>query len=172
MFDLVIVIILIVAIVKGFKNGFVIELAALVGLVLGVLGAIYFSYLAEEWLSKYWDFKYIGAVAFLITFLVISIGINLLAKLVTEMIKLAALNFINRLVGGVFSMLKYAFIISVLMSVFSFFNWEKYYIGSEQKEESRLYKPLSLFAPSIFPYLNFDDAHELLNNESAKGVII
>lgn len=155
-FDIIVGGLLVFAVVKGFKNGLIIELASLAALVLGVLGAIFLSSWAEAFMRQWWDFKYIGAVAFLATFIGIVIGTHMLAKLINEMIKLAALNLINRLAGALFSFLKYAFILSVLLSVLEFFSWNTAIIPPDQQSSSLLYKPLSKLAPSIFPYLKFE----------------
>ena len=155
-FDIIIGIVLVLAVIKGFKNGLVMELASLIALILGVIGAIFLSSWAEAFLRQWWNFRYLGAIAFLITFIGIVIGTHLLARLIDQMIKLAALSAINRITGAVFSLLKYAFIISILLSVLEFFNWDGAIIPESQQSTSRLYQPLSKFAPSIFPYLKFE----------------
>ncbi|MBN2165273.1 MAG: CvpA family protein [Marinilabiliaceae bacterium] len=155
-FDIVVGIILIIAIIKGFKNGLILELASLIALILGVLGAILLSSWAETFIRQWWDWKYLGAVAFLITFIGIVLGIHLLAKLINEMVKLAALNTLNRILGAVFSMFKYAFIVSILFSVIDYFRWSNSIMSSQQQESSKLYIPITKFAPTIFPYLKFE----------------
>lgn len=171
LFDIIVGIILILAIIKGFKNGFVIELASFVALILGVLGAIFLSSWAEAIMRQWWDWKYLGAVAFLITFIAIVFGTHLIAKLINEMIKLAALNMINRIAGAIFSLVKYAFIISILFSVLEYFHWNNLIISPQQQSESKLYEPISKFAPSIFPYLKFEkEINSILPN--SKGTTV
>ncbi|TAJ15165.1 CvpA family protein [Marinilabiliaceae bacterium JC017] len=163
-FDIIIGIILLVALVKGFKNGFVIELASLAALILGLLGAIMFSDVTAGFLSEYLQSGYIGLIAFFVTFLLIVVGVHLVAKMVDKMIKALALGPVNRIFGALFSLLKYAFIVSVLLSVFNSFDRSFKVIPDEQKESSKLYEPLSLLAPTIFPYLHFHDVKEKINN--------
>ncbi len=155
-FDIVVGIILIVAFIKGYRNGLIIELASLAALVLGVLGAIKFSGFTEEWLSEYVSGNYVGIVAFIITFAVIVVGVHLLAKVIEKFVEAVALGFINRLSGAIFSITKYAFILSILLAIFSSFDRTFNLIPEEIRSSSYLYKPLSEFAPNIFPYLKFD----------------
>lgn len=170
-FDIIVGIILILAIIKGFKNGFVIELASFVALILGVLGAIFLSSWSEALLRQWWDWKYLGAIAFLITFIAIVFGTHLIAKLVNEMIKLAALNTLNRITGAIFSLVKYAFIISILFSVLEYFNWSHSIVSQQQQDSSKLYEPVSKFAPSIFPYLKFEkEINSILPNSEGAAV--
>lgn len=155
-FDIVIGIILIIALVKGFKNGLVIELASLAALVLGVVGAIKFSDITETWLLNYFDSDYIGLIAFLLTFVGIVVVVHIVAKAVDKLVKAVALGMINRLLGAVFSVVKIGFIVSILLSVFVSFDRTFNIIPEDTRESSMLYEPLSEFAPSLFPYLNFD----------------
>lgn len=156
-FDIVVGILLIFALVKGFKNGFIIEFASLAALVLGVFGAIKFSAFTQDWLVRYWQNDYINIVAFFITFILIVIAVHMLAKLLDSLIKAVALGFVNRVLGAVFALLKYGFILSVLLSVLATFDRTWDLIPQKTRESSYLYQPLSDFAPKIFPYLNFNE---------------
>lgn len=168
-FDIVTGILLILAIIKGFKNGLIIELASLVALVLGLFGAIQFSSITESYLIDYIDSSYIGIAAFIITFILIVVGVHLVAKAVDKLVSAIALGMINRVLGAIFSLLKYAFIISVIIAILGSFEKTVDLIPEEQKESSHLYKPLQSIAPALFPYLQFDDVREQVNN-ARKGI--
>ncbi len=170
-FDIIIGILLIFALIKGFKNGLIIEFASLAALVLGVFGAIKFSALTQEWLLRYWQNDYINIVAFFITFILIVIAVHLLAKILDSLVKAVALGFINRVLGAAFALLKYGFILSVLLAVFASFDKTWNIIPQETKDSSYLYQPLSNFAPKIFPYLNFNE-YLLQNKEGVIAVIL
>lgn len=156
LFDIVIGIILLFALIKGGINGFIKELASFLALIVGLLGAIFISNSFSQWLGTFWDFKYIGAVSFLLVFVGIVIGVHLLAKALDKMVEGLALGVLNRLAGAVFSALKYLFVISVLISILSFFEKESVIIGPEDQKASYLYKPVSTLAPTVFSYLDFD----------------
>ncbi len=168
-FDIVTGIILILAIIKGFKNGLIIELASLAALVLGLFGAIKFSSITESYLIEHIDSSYIGVAAFIITFILIVVGVHLVAKAVDKLAKAVALGMIIRVLGAIFSLLKYAFIISVIIAILNSFEKTYSVIPKEQKETSHLYEPLQSIAPSVFPYLQFDDVREQVDN-ARKGI--
>ncbi|MGQ1785378.1 MULTISPECIES: CvpA family protein [unclassified Saccharicrinis] len=155
-FDIVIGIILVIAIIKGFRNGLIIEFASLAALVLGVLGAIKFSSITEDWLVQHFSSNYIGIISFLVTFVVIVVGVHLVAKLVDRLVNAIALGLVNRIFGSAFAFVKYAFILSILLAIFSSFDRTFNLIPEETRESSIIYQPLSEFAPRVFPYLNFD----------------
>ncbi len=159
-FDIVVGLILAFALFKGFKNGLIIELASLVALVLGLLGAIKFSDITASYLSEYINSSHIGLIAFIVTFILIVIGVHLVAKVVDKMVSAIALGPVNRILGAVFSLLKYAFIISVLVAVINGFDRDSKLLSEDMKSKSYLYEPVSSIAPLVFPYLHFDTVKE------------
>lgn len=163
-FDIVAGILLILAVIKGLKNGLIIELASLVALVVGLFGAIEFSSITEAYLIEHIDSSYIGVVAFIITFVLIVVGVHLLAKVVDKLVSAIALGMVNRVLGALFSLLKYAFIMSVVVAILGSFEQTYSVIPNEQKENSKLYEPIRSIAPSVFPYLRFDEVREQIDN--------
>jgi len=168
-FDIVAGILLVLAIVKGFKNGLIIELASLVALVLGLFGAIKFSSITESFLIEHIDSSYIGIIAFIATFVLIVVGVHLVAKAVDKLVTAIALGMINRVLGALFSLLKYAFIMSVIIAILASFEKTYSVIPEEQRESSHLYKPLQSIAPAVFPYLQFDEVREQVDR-AKKGI--
>ncbi|MBR8535082.1 CvpA family protein [Carboxylicivirga mesophila] len=168
-FDIITGILLILAIIKGFKNGLIIELASLAALVLGLFGAIKFSSITETYLMEHIDSSHIGLIAFIVTFIAIVIGVHLVAKVVDKLVSAIALGMVNRVLGAIFSLLKYAFIISVIIAILGSFEKTYSLIPEEQKSSSHLYEPLKSIAPSIFPYLQFNEVREQIDN-ARKGV--
>ena len=69
---------LIYAIYKGFTKGFVYEAASLIALILGVYGAIHFSDFTAEVIQDTFKYEsqYMEYISFIVTFIVIVIGIR------------------------------------------------------------------------------------------------
>jgi membrane protein required for colicin V production len=153
--DAAIIIILAVSVVSGFINGFVKELASLTALILGIWGAIKFSAFTAARLYDYFDMtgKYVGLVAFIITFGIIVVIIHFIGILADNLIKALALGFLNRLLGIVFSFFKSILILSILFVVINVLNSEKHFISEEKIEESYFYNPISDIAPALFPII-------------------
>ncbi len=170
-FDIIVGGLLLLALLKGFKKGLVIELATLAALVLGIWGAVEFSGITEQYLSQHINSDHIGLIAFFVTFILIVIGVHIIAKMLDKLVSAVALGLINRILGAAFSVLKYAFIISVLLAVFNSFDKNFNIIPDKQKESSILYTPMSKLALTIFPYLHFDDIKDRVEDAS-KGVSI
>ncbi len=153
--DIIIGIILIFGTINGFIKGLFIEVTTLVGLVLGVYGAIHFSHFLGDFLkdSVSWDESMLQLVSFAGTFLIILIGMVLLGKAMTKIAETIALGFFNKLVGAIFGFLKYALILSIVLLVYDEINASLRFVEKEKVKKSVLYEPVKNFAPTIFPNL-------------------
>ncbi|MGO4820153.1 MULTISPECIES: CvpA family protein [unclassified Flavobacterium] len=153
--DIVLSVFLIFALYKGLKNGLFVELASLLSLVLGIYVAIKFSYFVKELLSNHvsWSPKYIEIIAFALTFILIVLAIQLLAKVLTGIMDFAFLGIINKLAGAAFSVLKAVLILSVLFTLFQKINFNNILVKEETLDNSILYHPIKKTAQFIYPSL-------------------
>lgn len=160
--DIVLAALLLFGFIRGLFKGLFVEIASLVALVLGVYGAIHFSYFAADLLESKvdWNEKTINIVAFAITFVIIVLAISLAGKALTKLADFAALGLLNKLLGGVFGALKIGLILSVLLIVFNKLNNTLPFMEKEDLEESVLYKPVKSLAPMIFPNLIKSEAEQ------------
>ncbi len=168
-FDLIILVPLLWSAYKGFSKGFIHTIASLAALLLGIFGAIKFSDVTSQYLILNFNFNpnYLPIISFAITFVLIVVAVHFAAGLIDKLIKAIALGFINRILGAVFGIAKIAFIISIIIVIANGLDKNLKFISPKLKENSILYKPLSDFAPSIFPYLKFENIG--LNKSSLKN---
>ncbi len=151
--DIVLGVILGIGVFKGIKNGLFVELASLVSLILGIYLAIKFSYLARIMLSGFvhWNPKTIQIVAFIITFLLVVIGISIMAKILTSVANFAHLGVINNLGGGFFRLLKTVLILSIFLNLFEKINFNNMLAKKETLDNSLFYRPIQKTAGFIYP---------------------
>jgi membrane protein required for colicin V production len=156
--DILIALPLIWGIYRGFTKGFIIEAATLAGLILGVFVAYQFSDYTSEFLMDQFDFRseYLPLIAFAITFIGVLILLHLFGRFLDKAVKSAGLGFFNRVLGAFLKLAGYVFILSILFSFINHADHKEKLITPSIKERSALYKPVSEFAPMIFPYLNLD----------------
>jgi membrane protein required for colicin V production len=141
------------ALYKGIRNGLFIELASLISLILGIYVAIKFSSFMKGVLSGFvhWNPNTIQVVAFVLTFMLVVIGISILAKILTQVNDLAFLGWINKLGGGLFRVLKTVLIVSIFFTVFEKINYHNYLAKKETLDNSLFYNPIQKTAGYIFP---------------------
>lgn len=151
--DIVLGIILLFGLVRGLMKGFFVELASLLALIVGIYGAIHFSYFLRNLLIGVvsWDEKYIQLAAFAFTFIIIVVLISLLGKVLTKFSSLVALGFLNRLLGAVFGVFKLLFILSLLLLFFGKINGSGFFVDKETTQNSVLYEPVKGFVPAVLP---------------------
>jgi len=180
--DIVILIILGIAVVRGFIDGFVREIAALAALILGIWGAIKFSTFTAGKLYEWFDMsgQFAGIIAFLITFGVIVIVIHFVGIVADKIIRAVSLGLLNKLLGGLFGFIKYILILSVIFSIINAINARRPFMNSETMAKSKLYAPISDIVPAIFPVLgegNFRKSFDRLKpspepEEQSRDIII
>jgi membrane protein required for colicin V production len=153
--DIIIIGLIALAMIRGFMNGFVKEVASLAALILGIWGAIKFSSFTAEKLYDYFDMsgKYVGVVAFLVTMCIIAVLIQLMGMVIDKFVKAVALGLVNRLLGIGFGLLKSVLILSIVFVVLNAIDAGRPFLPREKIERSFLYNPISDVAPAIFPII-------------------
>lgn len=150
--DIVLGLLLIYGLYKGLKNGLFVEIASIIALVAGIYGAIHFSYIAGDYLSKNmeWNERYINIASFIITFIIIVIVVHLAGKFLTKIADFAMLGLLNKLAGAIFGALKVAVILGALLVFFERANSSINLVKNETLEESVLYEPIKEIGALIF----------------------
>lgn len=150
--DIVLGLLLIYGLYKGLKNGLFVEIASIIALVAGLYGAIHFSYIAGDYLSKNmeWNERYINIASFIITFIIIVLIVQLAGKFLTKIADFAMLGLLNKLAGAIFGALKVAVILGALLVFFERANSSVNLIKSETLEESALYEPIKEIGALVF----------------------
>lgn len=150
--DIVLLIILGFGLIRGFMRGLIIEMASLLAIVVGIYGAIHFSFFTASLLEKVIpaERSTIETVAFGLTLIVLMLAVMFLAKIITQMFKAAQLGFLNRLTGGIFGMVKSAVIVGALFVFLErTFQVEKW-LSTSALSESLLYKPVKSISEVVY----------------------
>lgn len=139
---------------QGFKKGFIIELASLVALILGIYAAIHFSEYAKYFLvnSLNMDNDYVPITSFVITFIIVVIIVYAFGRILEKLIKMVALGFLNKLAGGIFGILKAAVFVSIAFLILNHYNIN--FISAEKRNNSLMYSPIEGIAPFVWSQLD------------------
>ena len=167
--DIILGIILVFSFFQGMKKGLFVTLASLIGLVLGVIGAIYFSEYAASYINDWFSLnkQTIDFAAMAVTFVAIVIIVNWAGKFLTKIADFAFLGVFNKILGGVFNMIISAFIVSVIFMFFNEWNATEYVISEEKKNNSYLFEPIANLAPLVLPNL----VEEIENIDIPKDIL-
>ncbi|MCQ0110873.1 membrane protein required for colicin V production [Zhouia amylolytica] len=141
--------------VRGLIKGLFIEVASLVALILGIYGAIHFSYFAGDFLNEKleWDKNHINLIAFAVTFVAIVFLVYMLGKLLTKMASMVALGLLNRILGGIFGGLKLMIILAAILIFIDRSNTVLGFVDENTIDTSVLYNPVKSTGEKIFGFV-------------------
>ncbi len=162
--DLILAAILLYGLIKGLWKGLFVELASLVSLLLGVYLSVKFSGFTANFIREKFssESEHLEIIAFAITFILVIIGIFLLAKVFTKIADFSGLGWINRLFGAIFGLIKMIFILSIFLHFFQKINANGALVSEEKLNQSVLYNPVVKTSEYVFPIISewFDKAKE------------
>lgn len=154
--DLILTICILIAFVRGYKNGLIKEIMSLTTIFLALLIALYFSDTIKNILINKFQYQsnFIDIVSFIVTFLLAFFGIKLVTKMFDKIADMVFLGWLNKILGGVFSSLKLILVISFLIMFFEKININNMLIKKEKINEIKLYEPIKQANNLIFPWVN------------------
>lgn len=149
--DIIIVVLLAIATIQGFRKGLIHEVTSLAALVFGVYAAFYFSDVTAGFLLEVFNFsgKYLQIFAFILTLVLAIVVISALGKAIEKIIQAVMLGLLNRLAGAVFGLLKGMLILSLLIMLIGYFKMETNIISKERQEKSIFYDDIKGIAPYL-----------------------
>lgn len=152
-FDIIVAALLAFSLYKGIKNGLFVEVASFVSLLLGIYLAIKFSSLMTGIISKHvsWNPTNIQITAFILTFILVVIGVYFLAKILTGIADFAMLGWMNKLGGGFFRVLKTILILSIFIAFFEKINFNNTFAKKETLDNYIFYNPVKKVAAFVYP---------------------
>lgn len=152
-FDIIVAALLGYSLYKGIKNGLFVEVASFISLLLGIYLAIKFSSLMTGMISKHvsWNPTNIQLTAFILTFILVVIGVYFLAKILTGIADFAMLGWMNKLGGGLFRILKTILILSVFIALFEKINFNNTFAKKETLDNYIFYNPVKKVAAFVYP---------------------
>lgn len=153
--DIIIAIIVLLFALKGLRKGLIIEVITLLAFAVGIYGAMHFSDFTASHLEEVMEVnpKYLNTVAFVMTFILVVVVVNLVGRAVSELVKKLNLGFLDRLGGFVFGAALGVLLCSVFVMVFN--NLQLLGLVKEEvKKESKLYPYVEKTVPYV--YKGFD----------------
>ncbi len=155
-FDILILILLLLAFVHGYRKGLIMQL---VGLATIILAAIFGGKLAAIILPELIRLikltpEVAKVISYVLAFAGIAIVIALIGRLVQRFVEVVFLSFINRLAGALVAIGTLMVFLSVLLNLVLMLDRNETLIKPALKEESFFFKRVEAVVPAIVPYLN------------------
>ena len=115
--DIIALILLVLAIFKGFTKGLVVAVFSFFAFVVGLAAALKLSAVVANYLQESTNIsaRWLPFLAFLIVFLAVVLLVRIGAKAIEGALRIAMLGWLNRIGGIIFYLLLYVFIFSILL---------------------------------------------------------
>ncbi len=151
--DFAIIGIIFIGAILGFTKGFIKQLSSIVGLIAGLLLArALFASVGEKLAVELGTSVSIGqTIAFFLIWLVVPLGISLLASMLSQAVEAIHLGFINRWLGAGLGVIKFALLTSMIVYFIEYIDSKDNLIQSTTKSKSLLYYPIKDFSGIFIP---------------------
>ncbi len=145
--DVIALILVVMAIFKGLRNGFVLAVFSLLAFIIGLTAAMKLSAVAAEYIGENVNVsqRWLPVIAFAVVFIIVVILVRLGAKAIEGVLRVAMLGWLNRLAGVVLYVLLYLFI----FSLFLFYAEQLNIIKPETTEASVTYPFIHALGPVV-----------------------
>ena len=149
--DYIMIVILALFMIQGYRKGIIISLASVAALILGIYIAVHFSNYLDATLMEHLHptRKWLPILSFTITFIAVVIVVMLVAKLTEKLVDVVGLGFFNRVGGLAVGALKGAILISILIFIFKSVDPNEKWINGPDKKRSYFYSHVEVIFPRL-----------------------
>lgn len=163
--DIIYLIVILIAVVKGIRRGFIIAVFSVVGLIIGLAAAMKLSAAAAVYLTDSVSIssKWLPFISFILVFLLAVLLVRLAANLLQKTVEIALLGWLNRLAGAI----AYALLYTIVFSILLFFAEQLNLLKEESIAGSKVYSWVKPVGPyvingigNVFPFFQ-NMFHEL-----------
>lgn len=160
--DILVAIIGIYSITKGYKTGLVKQLASLIGVVACAFLSGTVATIISPYLEGHISENLLKPLAFVLSFLIIITLFSLLGYMLESIIKTVKLGQLNKLMGGTLCFIKWVVIISIFLNIIEKIDANHSIISTDTIDRSHTYKYIAPLATLISPYIKT----YIVNNKS------
>ena len=145
--DIIIIVILVLAIIKGFRKGLIVALFSVIAFIIGLAAAMKLSVVVAGYVGQAVNIsdKWLPIISFALVFFIVVLLVRWGAALIQKSVEFAMLGWANKL-GGI---LLYAGLYVLIFSVLLFYADQLNIIKPETKTESVTYAFIEPWGPKL-----------------------
>lgn len=151
--DIVIAIPILWGLWKGFRDGIILQLGGIAGIILGVWLAFRHGRAFGVWL--HFDPPIATVAGFTIILIGVLLLIALVGRLTRGLFRISGLGMIDQIGGLILGGIKILLIVSLLLYGFDFLNRKQNWVEQQTLDRSSLYRPVKNISNYVFPYVDF-----------------
>jgi membrane protein required for colicin V production len=149
--DYIILVILALFLIQGYRKGIIIGLATIAALIIGIYAAVHFSNYLEATLVEHLhpSRKWLPILSFSLTFIVVVILVMLTAKLTEKFAQGVGLGFFNSIGGAALGLVKGVLLISILIFIFTSIDSKGKILKEKDRKASYFYSHVAGIFPKV-----------------------
>lgn len=149
--DIVFLILMLLACIKGYSKGMIIALFSVVGFIAGLAAALKLSAYAAGRLSGTFNTtgKWLPVISFILVFVLVVFLVSMAGKLLQKSVEMIMLGWLNR-IGGI---VLYALLYTLVFSIFLFYAVQLKILSAETVQASRVYPYIQPLGPWLMDSL-------------------
>lgn len=151
--DLIVCLVSVLAVWNGWRQGFILQVCSLAGVVAGIWLASRFGAGVGAWLRL--DETVAAAGGFVVVLLAVVLVVAIAARLVRKLFHFAGFGIPDTALGIAVSVLKYLLLLSVLFSAFDTLNADYTMVGAQTVRQSKSYSPVLRLSKTVSPFLEW-----------------
>jgi membrane protein required for colicin V production len=171
--DVIFVVLLVVAIIKGYQRGLIVGIFSFLAIIIGLAAAIKLSTLVAGYVGQTVKVseKWLPIISFAVVFIIVVLLVRWGANLIQRTVEAVALGWLNRLGGILF----YAAIYTMVFSVILFYTRQIHLLNEESVNKSVTYSFIQPWGPkavnacgSVVPFFRnmFDELEKFFEEVS------
>ena len=143
--DIIFVIVIILAVFKGYKRGLIVGLFSLIAVIIGLAAAMKLSAVPADYIGKNVNIsqQWLPVISFAVVFIIVVLLIRLGANAIERTVEVVALGWLNKL-GGIFL---YVAIYTIVFSVLLFYAVQIKLLKPETIHQSAIYSYVQPLGP-------------------------
>lgn len=154
-FDIIVLLILLGAFIRGMQKGLTMQLAGLVAII---IGAIFAGKAADIILPFLLNSVNISAniaavISYVLAFTIIVFAIKFIGKMLHSLFEALHLSFLNKTLGAFVGVITASVVLSILINLAVMLDPEEELVTSNLKRETFFYSKIQMVVPTIVPYL-------------------
>ena len=143
--DVLFLLFMVMAIFRGFRQGFIIAIFSAISLIVGLAAAIKLSATVASRATRHMSSRWLPVLAFVLVFVGVVIVVRLGARLAEKAVDLALMGWLNKLAG----IILYAAIYTVILSVLLFYSVQVHLITKATLASSVTYPFIRPWGPVV-----------------------
>ena len=145
LFDIIFAVVLVLAVLKGYRSGLIVGLFSLVAVIIGLAAAMKLSTVVAGYIGKAVKVsdEWLPVISFAVVFLIVILLIRLGARAIEKTVEVAMLGWVNK-IGGV---ILFAAIYTVIFSVLLFYAEQMKLVEQETINKSVTYSFVQPWGP-------------------------